>query len=225
MSDPFLPLSKDQIATIVRTLEGADAARIPEQTVVALVGVLREERAGGLPGDAKQDTKTARKRARRMGALTGVAGILGQLPAEAVQLVEEARAAVDIAAVQAPSRGDAEIAADLLVLWGLLDDLATAEAITAATPAASLLDHLYRTNADKVREAVPEKWTPIATLKFLWKMRELRNVTDLMPGGIVRNIPVVGAVPTALGAGRDMKAFQKDLERHYAALGQQQPPT
>jgi len=215
MSDPFLPLSRDQIAAIVRALDGVSGARVPEQTVVALVRVLREERAKGLPGDAKQDAKAARKRARRMGALTGVAGLLGQLPAEAVQLIEEVRAAVDIAAVAAPQRGDEQIAADLLVVWGLVDDLAAAEAITAGT-AGSLLDHLYATNADKVREATPEKWTPIATLKFLWKMRELRDVADLMPGGIVRNIPVVGAVPTALGAGRDMKRFQKALDRHYA---------
>ncbi len=232
MSGPFLPLSKEQIATIVRTLDeatepGADAGggseklpRIPEKTVVALVRVLLDERANELPGDAKQDTKTARKRARRMGALTGLAGLVGQLPAEGVQLIEEARAAIDIAAVKAPSRTDTQIAADLLVLWGLVDDVAAAEALTAGTSDGSLLDRLYATNAEKVRDAIPEKWTPIATLKFLWKMRELRDVADLMPGGIVRNIPVVGALPTALGAGREMKHFQKDLERHYGTLGQ-----
>jgi hypothetical protein len=207
MSEPFLPLSREQLAEIARAV-GTPDKRVLERTVVALVHVLREEDAGG----------DARKRARRIGALTGLAGMLGQVPAEALQLIEEARAAVDIAAVEAPQRSDEQIAADLLVLWGLVDDLATAEGIAAGTSERSLLDHLVKTGAEKVREAIPEKWTPIAALKFLWKARELRKVRDVMPGGIVRNIPVVGAVPTALRAGRDMRAFQEALERHYDGL-------
>jgi hypothetical protein len=202
MSEPFLALSREQIAAIVREADGT-----PEGVLVALVHVLRQEEPGG---------GNARKRARRMGAISGLAGMLGQLPAEALQLVEETRAAIDIAAQRAPQRGDAQLAADLLVLWGLVDDLPTAEAITSRQR--PLLGYLTEKYSDKVREAIPEKWTPIATLKFLWKMRELRNVRDVMPGGIVRNIPVVGALPTALGAGKDMKAFQKELEQHYAAL-------
>jgi hypothetical protein len=202
MSEPFLALSREQIAAIVREADGT-----PEGVLVALVHVLRQEEPGG---------GNARKRARRMGAISGLAGMLGQLPAEALQLVEETRAAIDIAAVRAPQRGDEQLAADLLVLWGLVDDVPTAEAITSRQR--PLLAYLTEKYSDQVREAIPEKWTPIATLKFLWKMRELRNVRDVMPGGIVRNIPVVGALPTALGAGKDMKAFQKALEQHYAAL-------
>jgi hypothetical protein len=201
MSEPFLALSREQIAAIVREADGT-----PDGVLVALVHVLRQEEPGG---------GNARKRARRMGAISGLAGMLGQLPAEALQLVEETRAAIDIAAVRAPQRGDEQIAADLLVLWGLVDELATAERITT-TREPSLLGYLTEKYSEQVREAVPEKWTPVATLKFLWKMRELRNVKDVIPGGIVRNIPVVGALPTALHAGRDMKAFQKELEQHYA---------
>jgi hypothetical protein len=200
MSEPFLALSREQVAAVVREADGT-----PEGVLVALVHVLRQEEPGG---------GNARKRARRMGAISGLAGMLGQLPAEALQLVEEARAAIDIAAVQAPQRGDEQLAADLLVLWGLVDDLPTAEAITRRER--PLLGYLTEKYSEQVRDAIPEKWTPIATLKFLWKMRELRNVRDVMPGGIVRNIPVVGALPTALGAGKDMKAFQKQLEKHYA---------
>jgi hypothetical protein len=195
MSEPFLALSREQVAAIARAADGT-----PEGVLVAVVHVLREEGPGG---------GNPRKRARRMGAITGVAGLLGQVPAEALQLIEEARAAV----ATAPQRNDAQLAADLLVLWGLVDDLPTAEAITSRER--PLLGYLTEKYADKVREAVPEKWTPIATLKFVWRMRELRNVTDVVPGGIMRNIPVVGAVPTALHAGRDMKAFQKQLAEHY----------
>jgi hypothetical protein len=202
MTEPFLALSREQIAAIVREADGT-----PEGVLVALVHVLRQEEPGG---------GNARKRARRMGAISGLAGMLGQLPAEALQLVEETRAAIDIAASRAPQRGDEQLAADLLVLWGLVDDLPTAEAITSRQR--SLLGYLTEKYSEQVRDAIPEKWTPIATLKFLWKMRELRNVRDVMPGGIVRNIPVVGALPTALGAGKDMKAFQKALEQHYSDL-------
>jgi len=221
--DPFLPLSREQAAALVRALDGAiepeaDAGggseklpRIPEKVVTELVRTLRAEGTG-------DNARNARRRARRVGAIGGLAGMLGQLPAEALQLVEEVRAAVDIAAQRAPGRGDAQIAADVLVVWGLIDDLARAEAMTAGASDGSLLDMLYRDSASQVNDAIPERWTPVATLKFLWKMRELRSVKDLMPGGIVRNIPVIGAVPTALSAGREMKRFQKDLERHYDAL-------
>ncbi len=198
MSQPFLSLSREQLADIARRADSS-----PEGILVAVVQELREEHPDG---------GNARKRARRMGAITGLAGFVGQLPAEGLQLIEEARAAVAIA----PQRSDEQLAADLLVVWGLVDEQPTAEAITRREQ--SLLGYLSGKYSEQVREAIPERWTPIATLKFLWKMRELRNVSDLVPGGIVRNIPVVGALPTALHAGRDMKAFQKALEAHYAGL-------
>lgn len=217
---PRLPLSARQAAGLVRALDGAiepdaDAGggseslpRIPEKVVRELVAAVRREE----PSDAGQ----ARWRARRAGAATGLAGALGALPGEGLQLVEEARAAVAIAPA---SRSDAEVAGDLLVVWGLVDDTATAVAMCQGTSDGSLLDALYARSAEQVRAAIPERWTPLAALKLLWTLRRVRDVRDaLVPGGFLRAIPVVGAVPGAWNAGRDMKAFQKALAAHYAAL-------
>ncbi len=202
---PWLPLSKDQLARLVRAVDGTPGPRMPEKAILELVRLLRAE-----PGD---DGASSRKRARRVGALGGLAGVFGQVPAEALHLVEEARAAVDIAP---PTRADEELAADLLVVWNLAPDPGTAAAIIAGDQ--SLWETLYARSEGYVKDATPERWTPLGAIKFLWRMRVVLDARDAVPGGLVRNIPIVGAVPTALHASRDMKRFEKDLAAHYAAL-------
>jgi hypothetical protein len=68
-----------------------------------------------------------------------------------------------------------------------------------------------------VTDLVPDEWTPWSTLRFLWRVRKVRDLVpeSLQPG--VRAIPLVGAVPAALGASREMKAFQKRFRTHLAA--------
>lgn len=223
---PLLPLSRAQAATLVKALDGAIAPdadegggsetlpRVPEKLVRELVRVLREERRGGLPGD-EDPAKTARGRALRVGVLGGLAGAIGALPAEALTLIEQARLA---AALAPPARSDAQVAADLLVVWGVSGDLARAETQCAGVSDGSLLDDLSRNARDRVAGAIPDAWTPVSTLKFLWAMRGVAKLRDAMPGGMVRNIPIVGAVPGAFSAARDMRAFTSDISAHYSEL-------
>jgi len=219
---PRLPLTPSQVAALLGAVQRAARAEregrlppIPERVLVELVRVLRAERAadGGPP-----TVREARRRMRRAAAVTGLAGLPGRVSAEAIALVEQARAAVALAERRGVARDDAELAADLLVVWDLVDDRARAEAITAGTAGRSLLDHEVAVGTDRLRDELPDEWTPWSTLRFLWRLRRLRDAVPdaLQPG--VRSLPIVGAVPAALGAGREMKAFQKRLGRHLDAI-------
>jgi hypothetical protein len=230
MSDaPWLPLSPSQTAGLLKTLEaampdgegetirGGTVGPVVERILVALVRTLRAE-GDGLES-VEEERKSARKRARRAGFMTGALGALGSAPRETVELIEQARAAVDVADELAPGRSDAQLAADLLVVWGLVDDPAQALAFTSETAPDSLLTTLLRDQYERVKEDIPDRWTVRATLKFIWKARVLKDVVETVrggTGGFVQAVPVVGAIPGAWNAHRGMKRFQKDLRAHLS---------
>lgn len=224
---PWLPLSPRQTAALFKSLDGAlpapDAAGgrdkavgpVLERVVVALVRTLRAE-LDGLTEEQDEDRTSARKRARRAGFMTGALGALGGAPREALELVEQARAGIDIADEHEPPRSDEQLAADLLVVWGLVDDPAEALAFTTETAPDSLLATLTRDQYERVKDAIPEKWTVRATLKFIWKARVIKDVVETARGGggFLQAVPVVGAIPGAWNAHRGMKHFEKDLRDH-----------
>jgi hypothetical protein len=226
MSDtPVLPLSPSQAGELLQVLEAVrppDAATngpvgpVVERLVVALVRILRAE-DDDLGQTAKQTRKGARRRAVRGGFVTGAFGVVGAAPREAVELVEQARAAVDVADEVAPGRSDTVLAADLLVVWGLVDDVTAARAFTDESSPESLLGGLLREQHGRLRELVPDEWTVRSTLRFMWEARALRDVVgvvDDLRGGFIQAVPVIGAVPGAWNAGRGMRRFQKDLREH-----------
>lgn len=234
--EPFLPLSPRQLKELGaatgravaswRPRAGSDRLpRVPEQVLVALVGVLRDEsaedRAAGRRGPRQSH---ARARAGLRGAVTGAFGAPGLLATEVVGLVEQARAGVATTVDRAPDRTDAQIAADLIVAWGLLEDAATAEAIADGTADGSLLDALVVRGGQLLRDAVPDRWTPWTTLKLLWRMRQLPGLRERFSAKGLRSrglraIPVLGAVPSAVGSWRDMTTFQRRLSAHHRAVG------
>ncbi len=229
MSDaPVLPLSPAQAGELLQVLESVrppagDAPGGPlgpalERLVVALVRVLRAEEQG-LGQTAEQARKDARRRSLRGGLVTGAFGAVGAAPREVTELVEQARAAVDIAAEVAPGRPDVALAADLLVVWGLADDLPTARAFTDESAPESLLSSLLREQQGRLREHVPDEWTVRSTLRFMWDARALRDVVGAvrdLRGGFVQAVPVIGAVPGAWNASRAIRRFEKQLRAHLA---------
>lgn len=234
--EPLLPLAPRQAKALGAATGRAVAAwrpragtgrlpRVPEQVLVALVGILREESAEDRAAGRRAPRPThARARAGLRGAVTGAFGAPGLIPTEVVGLVEQARAGVATTVERAPDRTDAQIASDLLVAWGLLEDAAQAEAIADGSADGSLLDALVVRGGQLLRDAVPEKWTPWSTLKLLWRMRQLPGLRErfsargLRSRGL-RSIPVVGAVPSAIGSWRDMTTFQRRLSVHHRAVG------
>lgn len=224
---PWLPLSSRQTAGLLKALEGvlptaaADGSRagavgpLVERIVVTLVRTLRAEVAG-LTAEADADRDGARRRARRGGFMTGALGVIGSAPREAVELIEQARAAVDIADELAPGRSDEHLAADLLVVWGLVAHPVQALAFTQETVGDSLLATLTRDQYERVRDSLPEQWTVRTTLTFIWRARAVMDVVDTVRGGggFVQAVPVVGAIPGAWSAHRGMTRFEKALRSH-----------
>lgn len=234
--EPWLPLAPRQLKALGAAIGSSAAAyrprtgidrlpRVPEQVLVELVRVLREETAEDRAAATKAPHPThARARAGIRGAVTGAFGAPGLIPTEVVGLVEQARAGVAATIDRAPDRTDAQIAADLLIAWGLLDDAAKAGEITGGTSAGSLLDALVSRGGQMLRDAVPEKWTPWSTLKLIWRMRQLPGLRERFSAKGLRSrgfraIPVFGAVPSAIGSWRDMTTFQKRLSAHHRAVG------
>lgn len=229
--EPWLPLAPRQATALGAATAQAVAAwrpragsgrlpRVPEQVLVALVGILRQE--GEAEGPARP--RHARARVGMRAGVTGAFGAPGMIPTEVVELVEQARAGVHATLARAPERTDAQIAADLLVAWSLLDDPAQAEAIADGSAPGSLLDALVTRGGRVLREAVPTKWTPWSTLRLIFRMRQLPGLRERFSAKGLRSrglraIPVFGALPSAFGSWREMTAFQRRLAAHHRAIG------
>lgn len=227
--DPLLPLSPRQAAALARATAAASAAwrpragtdrlpRVPEQVLVALVGILRQE------DEADRSAGHARTRVLLRSAVTGAFGAPGMIPTEAVGLVEQARAGVAATLARAPERTNEDVTADLLIAWGLLEDADQARTIAHAEGEQSLLDALVVRGGRVLRGYVPEKWTPWSTLRLLWRARQLPGLRERFSARGLRSrglraIPVLGAVPSAMGARREMVDFQRRLDAHHRAVG------
>ncbi|MGE4425375.1 MAG: hypothetical protein AB7G37_02855 [Solirubrobacteraceae bacterium] len=235
MSAPLLPLTPRESAALAAATTKAVAAwrprqdtatlpRVPEAVLTELVRLMRAEHE---PGETAPRAGVARRRVRWRAAATGAFGPVGLVPTEVVGFVEQVRAAVDQAGRLDEPRSDAQLAGDVLVAWELLDDPAAAEEITTGHSGRSLLDELVARGGDLVRRQVPERWTPWTTLRLLWRLRHLPGIRQRFTASALRSrglraIPVVGAVPSAWGANREMKAFQRRLaivHRDVAARG------
>lgn len=221
--DPLLPLSPREVAALGaataaaagrwRPGAGGRLPNVPEQVLVALVGILRGET------EADRSAGHARARTRNRSALAGAFGPAGLIPTEVVGMVEQARAGVATVVDRHPERSNADVAADLLIAWELLDDPEQARAIANGTGGESLLDALVARGGRFLRDKIPQKWTPLATLRLFWEMRQLPGLRERFSAKGLRSrglraIPVVGAVPAAFGAHREMRAFQKRLDAH-----------
>lgn len=234
--EPLLPLSPRQTTALGAATARAVAAyrpragsdrlpRIPEQVLVALVGVLRDESAADRAAGRRGPRPThGRARVAVRAGLTGAFGAPGLVPTEVVGLVEQARAGVAATVDRDAGRTDAQIASDLLVAWGLLEDAVRAEAIADGSDDGSLLDALVARGGQILRDAVPDRWTPWSTLRLLWRMRQLPGLRERFSARGLRSrglraIPIVGAVPSAVGSWREMTTFQRRLSDHHRAVG------
>ncbi|CAB4936771.1 unannotated protein [freshwater metagenome] len=233
--EPLLPLSPRQAKELGAATGRAVAAyrprsgsgrlpRVPEQVLVALVGLLREESAEDRAAARRAERPShARARVGLRGALTGAFGAPGLIPTEVVGLVEQARAGVSATLDRFPERTDAQVASDLLVAWGLLEDGPQAEAIADGTHDGSLLDALVVRGGQVIRDAIPERWTPWTTLRLLFRLRQLPGLRERFSAKGLRSrglraIPVFGALPSAVGSWREMATFQKRLAAHHRTV-------
>ncbi|MCK9248133.1 MAG: hypothetical protein M0P31_04050 [Solirubrobacteraceae bacterium] len=238
MPAPLLPLTPRESAALAAATSRAVAAwrprtdtatlpRVPEAVLTELVRLMRAEHG---PGEGTRRAVVARRRVRWRAAATGALGPVGLVPTEVVGFVEQVRAAVDQADRLDEPRSDAQLAADVLVAWELLDDSAAAVEITTGRADRSLLDELVVRGGDLVRRQVPERWTPWATLRLLWRLRQLPGIRRRFTAAGLRSrglraIPVAGALPAAWGANREMKEFQRRLAIVHRDVADHGTPT
>lgn len=174
------------------------AASSPEEFVLGLVRRARDEDDEGLTPD--QVRKDARKRRRRLGIASFVAGPLAGVAGEATDLYTETATVCDLADLHDLTLSDLEIGAHMLVLWNVADTSAEAQATLEGTGPA-IADRLRVRFDEVVQETMPEKVTVIAVIKVLWKVRSLRDAATS------------GAFVRVLRAGAQTKEFLARAER------------
>jgi len=129
--------------------------------------VRKDEQEEGL--NARDVYVTSRKRRRRLGLMSFGAGPLIGVANQLADLYCETAIIFDIAALHGLELSDEQLAAHMLLLWGIVESPTEArQAIEGDPPLASIL-------AGKLRKQVggqlPEKLTKRSAIKALWDVR------------------------------------------------------
>ena len=179
---------------------------VVERMLVTLVRTVRDDDDEPLTDkDVEKAAKRRSKRARRTALLAGpMAGTANQL----VDLYCETATVVDLDRLHRLGMSDERIAAQMLVLWDITPDIATAEASILGTgPSVQTL--LTQRFSAAAAERMPETKTKTAAIKAIWKARGLAgDMREKVMGE--RNISGV------FFAGKRVKEF---IARAEAALG------
>jgi hypothetical protein len=172
-----------------------------DQFLLSLVRAVRVD--GQAEERSKRDVYvTARKRRRRLGLISFGAGPLVGVANQVADLYCETAVVCDIAALHGLEMSDEQVAAHMLVLWEVTDDLDVAQrALRGAPPIADLVGVKLMERAD---EHLPERFTKRSVAKALWDLRG--SVGD------ARKEATSGAVRTVAFAGHRTKKLIKQTE-------------
>lgn len=173
-------------------LRREDGSVTPEQFLLALVRAVRDEEYEEV--SARQVRRSARRRHRRLGVAALAAGPFAGVAAEVVDLYGETATLSDVVDQHGLELDDHQIAAHLLVLWDVCDDLPAATATIAGTGrpiAATLRERLVAASASQL----PVERSTVAVVKALWQTGELRERMGRK------------AVGRVVRPGRDVKRF------------------
>lgn len=137
-----------------------------EAYLVALVRAVRDDEVE--EGRSRRDVYlTARKRRRRLGLICLGTGPMAGVASQVADLYCETATVSDVADLHGLGLSDPQIAAQMLMLWSLIDDLDRAEAaIRSEPPLASLL-------ADGAASRLDGELTKLSIAKLLWELRQL----------------------------------------------------
>jgi hypothetical protein len=179
----------------------------PEGVLVTLV---EEIRGRGLDADPAL-VEEAERRGRAQGIVAGLAGPASANLVDLVEIVDEALVACAVARRRAPGREPFELAADLLVLWELVPDEATASGALDGS-GRGVVDRWQAENVPRP----PERFTARATLAWLWQCRKLVvSGRERLGGGSA--IPLVGSLVGARRERRERAEWRALVERRYGA--------
>jgi hypothetical protein len=184
---------------------GPDGAASPEGFVLGLVRTARDPEDEDLT--QKQVRKDARKRRRRLGIASFAAGPFAGAAGEATDLYTETATVCDLADLHDLPLSDLDIGAHMLVLWNVAADLGAGRAALDGT-GPSIVALLQARWASSLAEHIPDRWTVVNTIKFIWRVRGLQgDLTDAAASGAFKRV---------LRAGAQTKEF---LARAEAQLG------
>jgi hypothetical protein len=145
-----------------------DRASSVEGFLLALVRAVRkdeqEERL-----EARDVYVTSRKRRRRLGLMSFGAGPLIGVANQLADLYCETAIVCDVATLHALELSDEQLAAHMLLLWGIVETPAEARRAIEGDP--SLTSILARKVGEQFGEQLPEKLTKRSAIKALWEVR------------------------------------------------------
>jgi len=174
----------------LRDLLNDDQPLSIERFLLLLVGSVGGDEEVGERRD-RDVYRGARKRRRRLAVLAFAAGPLVGVANQLADLYCETAIVCDVAAHRGLALEDEEVAAHMLVLWGILDNLEAASgAIGGEPPVATVLAGKLR---DRAGEQMPEKLTKRSVTKALWDARaQLGDARKGATSGAVRNVMFTG---------------------------------
>jgi hypothetical protein len=162
-----------------------------ESLLAALVAAVRadeheEDRS------ARDVFKTARSRRRRLGLLSFGAGPLVGVATQIVDLYCETATVCDLADLHSIGLSEHQIAAHMLVLWGIAESLDEAEAVMTGTATQSLASIIGGRIHGGVAEHIPQKLTKRAAIQALSDARALVRDARKAGSGSVKGVVFTG---------------------------------
>lgn len=175
----------------LRDLFADDQPLTVERFLLLLAGRVRSDEEGGAERKDRDVYRGARKRRRRLAMLAFGAGPLVGVANQLADLFCETATLCDVAAHHGLALADEEIAAHMLVLWGIVETQEAARgAIGGEPPVANILAGKLR---DRAGEQMPEKLTKRSVTKALWDARsQLGDARKGATSGAVRNVMFTG---------------------------------
>jgi len=162
-----------------------------ERFLHLLVRAVRDDEGESTDRSSRDVYVIARKRRRRLGLISFATGPLVGVANQVADLYCETATVCDVAALHEMNLDDGQIAAHMLVLWSVTDDLGEAQRAIASE--ISLADLLGGKLFVQVDERLPEELTKRSIASALWDIRE--TVGDVRRGATseaVRTVAFTG---------------------------------
>jgi len=175
-----------------KSLLGDDEQQGAEAYLLALVRAVRRDEEDEEEERSRRDVYVhARKRRRRLGLLSFGAGPMAGVASRVADLYCEVAVVSDIAELHDLGLSDEEIAAQMLVMWTIVDELDLARgAMRSEPPLASILGAQLLEQLDI--EETPQ--TKIELAKAIWQLHNLDagDVKEVASGQPIRSVAFTG---------------------------------
>jgi hypothetical protein len=190
--------------------EDDDQSHSIEYFLVALVRAVRADEQ--LDDRSARDVlEAARRRRRRLGLASFGAGPLVGVATQLTDLYCETATVCDLVDLHELGIDEHQIAAHMLVLWAIVDDVGQARAVIDGTGDSTVGQILTDRVMDHAAPYVPERLTKLGAIKALWNARGLV--------GDARRAAGKGSVGGVVFAGHRTKRLIKQAERQLGVPG------